>query len=91
MTVSDDIEQPLWVVGSGQPQPQPRPVPTSCALCSAERPATPLGLCRGCLAAAAAEHALITPASDRRLAAVPFRELCQRCGSNRHRRSECPV
>ena len=87
MTVSEDTETPLWVVGSGRPRP--RPARATCALCGAVPPATPLGLCSQCLAAAAAEHVLITPVSGRRPDSVQVRDLCSRCGSSRHSRATC--
>jgi hypothetical protein len=66
--------------------PRPR-TPTSCALCPAP-PASPLGLCRDCLSAAATEHARLAPQApepdDRRPASVPFAELCPRCGRPGH-------
>ena len=71
---------------------RPRPDPPSCALCPA-RPTTPFGLCRECLAAAAAEYARLCqrPApDDSRPSSVRVRDLCGRCGSWRHRRAECP-
>lgn len=64
-----------------------------CALCAGAPPATPFGLCRECLGAAAAELARITPRSaepdDPRPSAVNVRALCRRCGSCRHDTSEC--
>jgi hypothetical protein len=86
MTVSDDTETPLWVVGSGRQRS--RPVPPKCALCPAP-PASAFGLCDRCLSAAAAEHALITPESGRRPDSVQVRDLCSRCGSSRHSRATC--
>ena len=100
MTVSDSTETPLWVVGSGRPRPRPAP---TCALCRKAPPATQFGLCLACLAAAVAEHARLTPRTgdpgdaagngvnrdDGRLSSVPARDLCSRCGSWKHRRTEC--
>ena len=104
MTVSDSTETPLWVVGSGRPRPRPAP---PCALCRKAPPATRLGLCFACLAAAVAEHARLSPSTpapgddqvstapataardDGRLSSVHVRDLCSRCGSWKHRRSEC--
>lgn len=66
---------------------QPRPLPAACALCAAPS-ATPFGLCRDCLGAAAAEHARLTvrlaDPDDPRPSAVSFRSLCQRCGRAGH-------
>jgi hypothetical protein len=72
--------------------PRPRPLPPSCALCPAP-PASPLGLCRDCLSAAATEHARLTPQApepdDRRPASVPFAQLCPRCGRPGHDVRRC--
>jgi hypothetical protein len=71
---------------------RPHPVPPSCALCPAP-PTTPFGLCRECLAAAAAEYARLSQRpvapDDGRLASVHVRDLCGRCGSWKHLRAEC--
>jgi hypothetical protein len=68
------------------------PVRQSCALCPA-RAETPLGLCIGCLRAAADELARLAPAlpsqADRSPASIPFRALCGRCGRPGHTREEC--
>lgn len=89
MTTATEAQASLWdtpdTVRRRQP---PRPARTSCALCGAP-PATPLGLCRECLAAAATEHAIVTPPADRRLAAVPYHALCQRCGRSGHDARSC--
>jgi len=86
MTTALEAQPPLW--GTVRRQ-LPRPARTSCALCTSAPPVTPLGLCRECLSAAAAEYAIVTPVTDRRLSAVPFRELCGRCGSSRHPTDGC--
>jgi ribosomal protein S14 len=92
VTVSDDVETPLWVVGSGVPRP--RTMPRSCALC-ASPPASAFGLCHRHLAEAAAELARLTPsahpadsASDRP-EATRFSELCRRCGRPGHDARGC--
>jgi len=90
MTVATETQPVLWdALDTARRGQRPRPARASCALCTAAPPATPLGLCRECLAAAATEHAIVTPASGRRLSAVPYRELCRRCGSSRHPTARC--
>jgi ribosomal protein S14 len=89
MTTATDTQPPLWGASDTVRRQSPGPARTSCALCTSAPPATPLGLCRECLSAAAAEHTVITPASDRRLSAVQYRDLCRRCGSSRHPISGC--
>jgi hypothetical protein len=68
------------------------PVRTSCALCPGA-PASPLGLCTGCLRAAADELTRLTPhpaqPGDGRPSSVAFRDLCGRCGSHRHGTEFC--
>lgn len=87
-----DIQPSLWdATDTTNHRQRTRLARASCALCSAAPPATPLGLCRECLAAAAAENTCVTPPSDRRLAAIPFRALCSRCGSSRHPTPRCPA
>ena len=64
-----------------------------CALCAGAPPATPFGLCRECLGAAAAELARITPRAsdpdDPRPSSVPYRALCTRCGRPGHDLGGC--
>lgn len=93
MTAPTVTQRSLW----DAPDPdrrhgQPRPAPVSCALCPTPS-ASPLGLCRSCLAAAATEHARLIPGhadrDDPRPAAVPFSSLCQRCGRSGHDSGEC--
>jgi hypothetical protein len=88
MTAVIETQPPLWGT-SGTVRRQPRPPRSSCALCASAPPATALGLCRECLAAAAAEHAIVTPATDRRPSSVQARDLCRRCGSSRHPKARC--
>jgi hypothetical protein len=70
------------------------PLLTACALCTAS-PASPLGLCRSHLEAAAAELGRLTPRpallGGAPPSAVAFRDLCQRCGSWRHGEADCPT
>jgi hypothetical protein len=91
MTAATRSQAALWAVPDRTDQTrQLRPSPT-CALCATAPPATPLGLCAGCLAAAAAEYDIAVMPSDRRLAAVPACDLCRRCGSSKHPTRGCPV
>lgn len=86
MTVATETQPSLLdTPDTGQPT---RPARTSCALCGSP-PATAFGLCRGCLAAAAMEHALVAPSAGRRPSAVQARDLCRRCGSGRHPTARC--
>ena len=81
----------LWDAPHTARRPR-RQIPASCALCPAS-PASPLGLCRDCLSAAATEHARLTPQApepdDRRPASVPFAQLCPRCGRPGHDVRRC--
>ncbi len=65
----------------------------SCALCTTFPAASALGLCAGCLRAAADELARLAPAvpsqADRSPASTPFRSLCRRCGRPGHAPEEC--
>jgi hypothetical protein len=96
MTVSDDVDTPLWAMGSGRPRP--RPLPAKCALCQ-DPPASAFGLCTRCLVAAAAEVARLRPprsatpatSDDGRPSAVQARDLCRRCGSSGHATAKCPA
>jgi len=91
MTTATKTQPTLWDASDRRHQAQvPRPVPTPCALCTEEAPVTSLGLCRSCLASAAAEYAVIAAAADRRPSSVQARDLCTRCGSARHPTSRCP-
>jgi hypothetical protein len=89
MTAATETQPTSWNAPDTRRGQRPRPARAACALCSTKAPATPLGLCSECLAAAAAEHVLITPASDRRADSVQARDLCRRCGSGRDSTSRC--
>jgi hypothetical protein len=89
MSTTTETQPTLWNAPNARQGQRPHAARSSCALCASAPPATPLGLCRECLAAAAAEHAVVTSATDRRLSAVPFRELCGRCGSSKHLTVRC--
>lgn len=92
MTVSDDVDTPLWVMGSGHPRP--RQASARCALCP-DPPASVFGLCPRCLASAAAEAARLLPpqpsSGNGRLSSTPlsFSSLCGRCGQPGHHRRDC--
>jgi hypothetical protein len=90
VTIQPTLDAPDPVRLRPRPVP-PRPNPPSCVLCPA-RPTTPFGLCRECLAAAAAEYARLSqrPApDDSRPSSVHVSDLCGRCGSWKHLRAEC--
>ena len=90
MTTATKTQPTLWDASGAPPDsyrvPSLRPAP--CA--QPHPPVTSLGLCRACLASAAAEHALIDATTDRRPSSVQARDLCRRCGSGKHPTSRCP-